>query len=403
MQDQSLPEEIIENIILHLPDEKEILRTAIHLRSDYLKRKVIPQVSDASMDSASAKGQIDLLNWWKDSGLDVIYTNDSMNEASKNGHLSILDWWKNSGFTLKYTPSAIHNAVKNGQSKVLEWWNKSGLMINLDDFSNELAEKTPEIDLNSTPYNDWMMNDLLKSTLDIQEKKRAFEIISMKRVATYDIIHDLEEDFFFEQGMELVNEYLQNHPEVALKRGTIINFINPNYSSYRDATLFSCFDGQNAIQMGQYGDYYAPPPEFLAIEEFPLCYFQNVGYHSERIYANLAKYEMKYHWSIRSSGDSTYLVYTFQVSDIDFVLVAHTLEFLLEEDPVFIQFKSKVEDRIKSLNPIQCIVANNSYDPFSCDEIRIYEIMNYINTRDLTSTENNTLFISFASPSQLEY
>jgi hypothetical protein len=380
-------------------DEKEILRTAIHLRSDYLKRKVIPQVADASMDAASAKGQIDLLNWWKASGLEVIYSSAALNEASKNGHLDVLDWWKTSGFKMKYTSAAIFDAVKNGHSKVLDWWNKSGLMINLDDYPNEMEEKSPEIDADT--YNDWMMNDLLKSSLDIQEKKRAFDIISAKRVGTYDIIHDLEEEFFFEQGMELVNEYLQNHPEVTLKRGTVINFINPNYNSYRDATLFSCFDGKNAIQMGQYGDYYAPPAEFLAIEEFPLCYFQNVGYHSERIYANLAKYEMKYQWSIRSSTDSTYLVYTFQVSDIDFVLVAHIPEFMIEEDSKFIQYKSDMEDRIKSLTPIQCIVANNSYDPFSCDEIRIYEIMNYINTRDFIATSNNTLFISFVPPSHL--
>ncbi len=43
-----------------------------------------------------------------------------MNYASGFGHVNILDWWKNSGLELKYTCDAIDNASANGHTNVLD-------------------------------------------------------------------------------------------------------------------------------------------------------------------------------------------------------------------------------------------------------------------------------------------
>ena len=41
--------------------------------------------------------------------------------ASINGHLHILEWFKNSGFELKYTEHAIDRASASGRLHILEW------------------------------------------------------------------------------------------------------------------------------------------------------------------------------------------------------------------------------------------------------------------------------------------
>ena len=61
------------------------------------KIKVGLTYSDLTMDVASAKGYIHVLNWWKESGLELQYSYHSMNWASEHGHINVLQWWRNSG------------------------------------------------------------------------------------------------------------------------------------------------------------------------------------------------------------------------------------------------------------------------------------------------------------------
>ena len=53
------------------------------------------------MDRASINGHEAIFQWWKDSGLELKYSNNAMDRASANGHEKILQWWKNNGLELK--------------------------------------------------------------------------------------------------------------------------------------------------------------------------------------------------------------------------------------------------------------------------------------------------------------
>src|SRR5437660_842245 len=52
---------------------------------------------DNLIDWTSQNGYLNILNWFKNSGLEFEYTNNAIDWASKNGHIHILNWFKNSG------------------------------------------------------------------------------------------------------------------------------------------------------------------------------------------------------------------------------------------------------------------------------------------------------------------
>lgn len=77
--------------------------------------------SDA-MDLASANGHVEILEWWKQSGLELKYTQNAMDSASHNGHTAVLDWWVNSGLRLLYYPLLLDKATIDCRLEVMEWW-----------------------------------------------------------------------------------------------------------------------------------------------------------------------------------------------------------------------------------------------------------------------------------------
>ena len=134
------------------------------------------------IDFASAQGRIDVLMWWVESGIELIYTYDAIDSASANNHVKILDWWMNSNLKLLYTKNAMNYASldvlnwwkfsklplkysrkamdyasKIGNIEILNWWKQSGLKLKYSERSMYYASKYGRIDVL-----DWWKNSNLE-------------------------------------------------------------------------------------------------------------------------------------------------------------------------------------------------------------------------------------------------
>jgi hypothetical protein len=82
-----------------------------------------------AIDCASQNGNVEVLEWFKNSGYEFKYDKNATNFASYNGRVEVLEWFKNSGYELKYDEHAIGCACFNGQIKILEWFKNSGYVL----------------------------------------------------------------------------------------------------------------------------------------------------------------------------------------------------------------------------------------------------------------------------------
>ena len=81
-----------------------------------------------AMEFASERGRVDVLEWWKNSGLELKYDLRAMTYVSNKNRVNVLEWWKNSGLELKYNRCALRFAICNGHVDVIDWWKNSGLV-----------------------------------------------------------------------------------------------------------------------------------------------------------------------------------------------------------------------------------------------------------------------------------
>lgn len=90
-----------------------------------------------AIDGASASGFVNVLEWWRRSGLELKYTDEALSGASKNGQIAVLDWWKQAAkgdercrpLQLRGVGSAISASERGQRPHVLRWWKTSGILI----------------------------------------------------------------------------------------------------------------------------------------------------------------------------------------------------------------------------------------------------------------------------------
>lgn len=87
-----------------------------------------------ALDGASRAGFVHVLEWWRQSGLPLRYTERALESASAEGQIAVLDWWKKTSESSAYydpTPLKIGKSVllaaQSGKTASLAWWDKSGI------------------------------------------------------------------------------------------------------------------------------------------------------------------------------------------------------------------------------------------------------------------------------------
>ncbi|KAJ1560584.1 hypothetical protein HK096_008037 [Nowakowskiella sp. JEL0078] len=123
-----------------------------------------------AMNKASMNGHIHILNWWKESGLEMKWTSFAMDNASMYGHIHILNWWRESGLELLWSIHAMDYASINGCVEALEWWKESGLEMKWTNFAMDYASMNGHIHI---------LNWWKESGLELKWSSKALDLSSM--------------------------------------------------------------------------------------------------------------------------------------------------------------------------------------------------------------------------------
>ncbi|KAI9326442.1 hypothetical protein DFJ73DRAFT_908800 [Zopfochytrium polystomum] len=123
---------------LHRPERYQLATVARLAQHQALALYAIPS---ASMDRASARGLVDLLQFrLRNATLRVgcldrhealawtLHARNVPTASTASASPLVIEWWELDG----YTPAAIAGASKNGHLHVLQWWQSSGLHLKFD-------------------------------------------------------------------------------------------------------------------------------------------------------------------------------------------------------------------------------------------------------------------------------
>ncbi|KAI9342746.1 hypothetical protein DFJ73DRAFT_842208 [Zopfochytrium polystomum] len=84
------------------------------------------------VNQVCAKGHVAMLQWFTERNLPLEYGSSAFSRACHNGHICILDWFKNSGLPLKFNGGASERGIIHrclGKRPLLQWWKDSGLEV----------------------------------------------------------------------------------------------------------------------------------------------------------------------------------------------------------------------------------------------------------------------------------
>ena len=82
-------------------------------------------------------GCIHILDWWLINSkkypdhITLEYSVHTIESASLGSQIEVLEWWKNSGLELKYTDIPVYDIVLNNNITLFNWWINSGLPIKI--------------------------------------------------------------------------------------------------------------------------------------------------------------------------------------------------------------------------------------------------------------------------------
>jgi len=86
---------LIDSYIIDSNDSNTLYMFQIALRMQ-------PNVPPWLVGNASEFGHVAVLEWWKQSDLELKWSELAMDYASMNGHVAVLEWWKQSNLELKW-------------------------------------------------------------------------------------------------------------------------------------------------------------------------------------------------------------------------------------------------------------------------------------------------------------
>ncbi|KNG85474.1 putative phosphopentothenoylcysteine decarboxylase [Aspergillus nomiae NRRL 13137] len=124
-----------------LPRWKPISDLACHLIFKFSRTDILSYLTENHLDllwttsrltnlpyrASAIYGNPNILTWWRDAPAlpTKEYIADAMDGASRAGFVNVLEWWRTSGLELRYTERALESASAEGRVAVLDWWKKA--------------------------------------------------------------------------------------------------------------------------------------------------------------------------------------------------------------------------------------------------------------------------------------
>lgn len=167
-----------------------------------------------ALDGASRQGFVHVLDWWRRSGLRLVFTEAALEQASSQNHLDILEWWRNlaaqsnepagsEAEPLRLKPGkSICYATQAGHASVVRWWVRSGIPFGYEDTVAKLASTHGHV-------------EVLKVWHELKESKMIFDnqvLVGATKMGHVDVL-----EWWKQSGLRV--EYKTCDVEEALEDG----------------------------------------------------------------------------------------------------------------------------------------------------------------------------------------